>query len=197
MQETAGTTITPFNPTDMAFNQVASATSAATNNYRYDTIELTLTERRALGRRRRPHQHRAVRHADRVVGQRTDPRLPAQRRRRADRPGDRRRHERASRPPASRMARGQPAARRCHRRPTIAKPTWAATTATAPVAQRAEQRRRLEFLRPGSRPGRPAHPHRQFLSRRRQDCDCARGRPVLRLLRRELRRPRRHDDADQ
>ena len=27
----------------MAFNQVASASSAATNNYRYDTIELTLT----------------------------------------------------------------------------------------------------------------------------------------------------------
>ena len=28
MQETAGTTITPFNPTGLAFNQVASATSA-------------------------------------------------------------------------------------------------------------------------------------------------------------------------
>ena len=43
MQETAGTTITPFNPTGMAFNQVASATSAAANNYRFDTIELTVT----------------------------------------------------------------------------------------------------------------------------------------------------------
>ena len=43
MQETAGTTITPFNPANQAFNQVASASVAATNNYRYDTIELTLT----------------------------------------------------------------------------------------------------------------------------------------------------------
>lgn len=43
MQETAGTTISPYNPTNLAFNQVASATSAATNNYRYDTIELTLS----------------------------------------------------------------------------------------------------------------------------------------------------------
>src|SRR5687768_10249497 len=43
MQETAGTTVAPFNPTNTAFNQVASASSAATNNYRYDTIELTLT----------------------------------------------------------------------------------------------------------------------------------------------------------
>jgi hypothetical protein len=43
MQETAGTTVSPFNPTNMAFNQVASASSAAANNYRYDTIELTLT----------------------------------------------------------------------------------------------------------------------------------------------------------
>ena len=45
MQEThtgAGT-LTAFNPTGMAFNQVASATAAATNNYRYDTIELTVT----------------------------------------------------------------------------------------------------------------------------------------------------------
>jgi hypothetical protein len=43
MQETAGTTIAPFNPTGQAFNAVASASVAATNNYRYDTIELTLT----------------------------------------------------------------------------------------------------------------------------------------------------------
>jgi hypothetical protein len=43
MQETAGTTVAPFNPANMAFNQVASASSAATNNYRYDTIELTLS----------------------------------------------------------------------------------------------------------------------------------------------------------
>lgn len=32
-----------FDPTNKAFNTVVSATSAATNNYRYDTIELTLT----------------------------------------------------------------------------------------------------------------------------------------------------------
>ena len=43
MQETAGTSIAPFNPTSLAFNQVASASVAATNNYRYDTVELTLT----------------------------------------------------------------------------------------------------------------------------------------------------------
>ena len=43
MQETAGTTISPFDPRNMDFNKVASATIAATNNYRYDTIELTLT----------------------------------------------------------------------------------------------------------------------------------------------------------
>src|SRR4030095_8566022 len=42
-QDTAGTTIAPFNPAGMTFNQVASATSAATNNYRFDTIELTLS----------------------------------------------------------------------------------------------------------------------------------------------------------
>ena len=45
MQEThtgAGT-LAAFNPTGMAFNQIASATSAATNNYRFDTIELTLS----------------------------------------------------------------------------------------------------------------------------------------------------------
>ena len=42
MQE-GGTPASHFNPTNMAFNQVASATAAATNNYRYDTIELTLS----------------------------------------------------------------------------------------------------------------------------------------------------------
>jgi hypothetical protein len=42
MQE-GGTPASHFDPTNKAFNAVASATSAATNNYRYDTIELTLT----------------------------------------------------------------------------------------------------------------------------------------------------------
>ena len=45
MQEThtgAGT-VAAFDPTNKAFNVVASASTAATNNYRYDTIELTLT----------------------------------------------------------------------------------------------------------------------------------------------------------
>jgi len=46
MQEThtGGGTLTPFVPdASTTFNQVASATAAAANNYRYDTIELTLT----------------------------------------------------------------------------------------------------------------------------------------------------------
>lgn len=42
MQE-GGTPGSHFDPMNKAFNQVASASTAATNNYRYDTIELTLT----------------------------------------------------------------------------------------------------------------------------------------------------------
>jgi len=42
MQE-GGTPTSHFDPTNIAFNNVASAATASSNNYRYDTIELTLT----------------------------------------------------------------------------------------------------------------------------------------------------------
>ena len=118
----------------MAFNQVASATSAAANNYRFDTIELTVTgatgasgdaadltnivqfgmpiELSANGQTRG--------YLPNVGGAPTGQSIVDA--------------MKILSPTACRMAPGKAAARRCHRRPTIAKPTWAATMATAPVA---------------------------------------------------------------
>ena len=187
MQETAGTTISPFDPTNMAFNQVASASSAATNNYRYDTIELTLTEQ-ASG---------DAADLTNIVQFGMPIELSANG------------QTRGFLPNVGGTPTGQALVTAMNGiSPTgFQNGTWASgsTPLASPTDQRetymggnngnssqqhepAEPVDRLERLRPGSRPGRPAHPHRQFLSRRRRrpGHEDARGLAVLRLLRREL-----------